>query len=135
TEATVRVIAGRFGDVDARIDTRTPVQYLHVRLEAGASLRVPVPDGQQGFAYVLGGDGLVGGTAVAQRIVAVLAGDGEVTLDAGASGLDAIVVSGVPLREPVFQWGPFVMNERKEILQAVADFESGKMGRIAPRLG
>ena len=45
--------------------------------------------------------------------------------------LDALVVSGVPLREPVARYGPFVMNTRDELVQAFDDYQSGAMGRIA----
>jgi len=63
-------------------------------------------------------------------------GDGDVHLAASedAEGpLDVLVISGVPLREPVARYGPFVMNSRDELVQAFDDYQSGAMGRIAAR--
>lgn len=127
---TVRVVAGQFGKSKAVIDTRTPMQYLHIKLERGAKLQVPIPAGHEGFVYVLSGRADVGGTAVERGSLGELSHDGDALAIEAHDAFDALVVTGVPLREPVFQWGPFVMNERSEILQAIEDFEQGRMGSI-----
>jgi redox-sensitive bicupin YhaK (pirin superfamily) len=127
---TVRVVAGTFGGVSAAIDTRTPIQYLHATLEPEGEVSLPVPEGHEGFAYVYEGGARIGGKTVPAHHLAVLSGSGELAVAAGEQGARLLFVTGVPLREPVFQYGPFVMTTRDEIVQAVEDFRSGRFGEI-----
>ena len=94
----------------------------------------PVPAAHQAMAYVLRGAGSIGGTTVGDGQLALLADDGaEVTLanagDASAP-LELLLLSGVPLREPVVRYGPFVMTSEAEIHQAIRDYQNGRMGTI-----
>ena len=136
-DARVRVVAGDVFGVHGPVDTHSPIVYLHVTLSPGASLDVPVPPGHQAMAYVIRGHGRFGAdeTTAGESELVVFAGDeGGVHLetpDDADHPLDALVISGVPLREPVARYGPFVMNTREELVQAVDDYQSGAMGRIA----
>ena len=127
---SAKVIAGRFGGVSAVIDTRTPIQYLHVRLDAGASVQLDVPAGHEGFVYVFGDQATIAGKTLREGQTGALVGTGPLTATAGTDGAQFLFVTGVPIREPVFQYGPFVMTTREEIIQAVQDFQSGKFGTI-----
>jgi quercetin 2,3-dioxygenase len=135
--ARVNVVAGDVFGVRGPVETHSPIVYMHVTLSPGASLDVPIPPGHQAFAYVIRGRGRFGdaATAAAESDLVLFAGDdGDVHLEVSddAEGpLDALVVSGEPLREPVARYGPFVMNTRDELVQAVEDYESGALGRIA----
>ncbi|MFO1532286.1 MAG: pirin family protein [Thermoplasmatota archaeon] len=126
----VRILAGRFGRKGAAIATRTPIQYLHAVLEPGAAISLPVPEGHQGFAYATKGSGKVAGTRVPTGSYATLAGAGGLDVEAGTEGIELLLITGVPLGEPVFQYGPFVMTTRDEILQAIEDYYSGRFGAI-----
>ncbi|MFA5944336.1 MAG: pirin family protein [Candidatus Thermoplasmatota archaeon] len=126
----VRVVAGKFGSTSAAIDTRTPIQYFHAKLEPGATVGLPMPQGHEGFAYVFDGSAEIAGKAVGAHQLAVLSGNGEAHIVAGTKGAQLLFVTGIPLREPVFQYGPFVMTTRDEIVQAVEDFRNGKFGEI-----
>ena len=126
----VRIVAGSFGGKEAVIDTRTPIQYLHADLQGGGRVELNVPAGHQGFAFAHRGHGLVAGKGIAARSYAVLSGEGALSIEAGTEGLGLILVTGVPLKEPVFQYGPFVMTTRDEILQAIEDYNSGRFGTI-----
>lgn len=131
----VNVLSGRFDDTEAVIDTRIPIQYLHVHLVAGAGPVEPVvPEGHRAFVYVLLGGGTVDGDAATAGQI-VLVEPGARTIEAGADGIDALVLSGKPLREPVARYGPFVMNTREQIYQAVRDFQEGRFGEIPPTDG
>lgn len=133
--AAVRVIAGRFGEVSGPVETHSPVGYLHATVPAGAApLRVPVPEGHTALAYVLRGDGGFGGTHTAgeAHLVVFDRREGDVTLEA-TTDLDVLILTGEPLREPMARYGPFVMNTREELLEAFADFDSGRMGAIPAR--
>lgn len=124
--ATVRVIAGTFGDVEGPVQgiTTAPL-YLDLHLDAGAALDVPLPAEHSAFAYVYAGDATIGGERVRRGQLAVLGeGDGvQVAADAPAR---LILVAARPLREPVAKYGPFVMNTQDEIMQAVRDYQGGR---------
>jgi redox-sensitive bicupin YhaK (pirin superfamily) len=130
----VKVIAGEALGVAAAIETRTPILYQHFTLQPGAAVLHPVPREFRVFAYPLSGDGFYGEErrAIEARQMVVFGDDGDaVTFAAGEEPLDVLLIGGVPLKEPVVRYGPFVMNTEDEIRQAVADYQAGRMGRIA----
>ena len=133
---TVSVIAGEAMGEKAVIETRTPIIYLHYRIAPRGAATQRVPGAYNAFAYVVEGEGLFG--AEAER-----AGDGQMVLfaqdgdevrienpaDAKAT-LEVLLIAGAPLNEPVARYGPFVMNTKEEILQAIEDYRQGRMGAI-----
>jgi quercetin 2,3-dioxygenase len=134
----VRVIAGEAMGAKAVIDTRTPIMLLHYTLAPGVRVTQPAPLNYNVFAYVFGGSGTFGGNergANAHQMV-LFASDGQSVLinssPEGSDDLELLVIGGVPLREPVARYGPFVMNTNEEIAQAIEDYRSGKMGQIDP---
>lgn len=132
--AKVRVIAGEAFGACATIETRTPMLYLHFTLSPGAVVEQPVPAGFRVFAYPFEGGGFYGGDreAVDARHVVVYAEDGDTAVfAAGEAPLDLLLIGGAPLNEPIVRYGPFVMNTEDEIREAVADYQTGRMGRIS----
>jgi quercetin 2,3-dioxygenase len=127
---SAKVIAGKFGGVSAVIDTRTPIQYLHVRLDAGATVDLEVPKGHEGFVYVFKGQATAAGKDLREAQTGALSGEGAFPAHAGPGGAEFLLITGLPIREPVFQYGPFVMTTREEIIQAVQDYQTGKFGTI-----
>jgi len=131
--AGVRVIAGRsHGVAGAMQRPRTEPLYLDIQLDAGASFAQPLPADHNGFVYVYRGALQVGGTEVPAQRMAILsnqnaAADG-VLLQAGPAPARALLIAGAPLNEPIAQHGPFVMNTREELVQAVQDFQAGRIG-------
>jgi len=129
---TVRVIAGASQGVAGAMqrDTTEPL-YVDVHLTPGSSFEQAIPAGHNAFLYVYRGEVAVGEhrERVAERRMAVLANE------AGADGVkltacgDArlILIAGKPLNEPIVQYGPFVMNKREEIEQALADYRDGRL--------
>ena len=135
-KVSVRVIAGEALGQKAVIETRTPIQYVHFTIQPGGRIVQPVPRDYNAFAYVIEGAGTVGveDRPVTRRQMVMLANDGDdVAITASSTSqqaMEVLVIAGVPLREPVARYGPFVMNTRAELLQAVDDFQNGRMGRI-----
>jgi redox-sensitive bicupin YhaK (pirin superfamily) len=128
----VKVIAGEVGAVKGPISQpATDPTYLDVALETGAGYRHELAQQHAAFMYVYEGAVRVGEGAEESVVetgeLAVLGEGTEVRL-AGASNETsrAILVAGKPLREPVSRYGPFVMNTREQLLQAVEDFQQGK---------
>ncbi|MBO9539589.1 pirin family protein [bacterium] len=127
---SVRVIAGEALGVSAVIETRTPIMYLHFTLQPGARHTQPVPPAYNAFAYVIGGEGHFGSDeATGKEGEALFFGAGdEVTLSVpeGASApLSVLLLAGVPLKERIYRYGPFVMNTQEQLLQAFRDYEAG----------
>jgi redox-sensitive bicupin YhaK (pirin superfamily) len=129
--ASVRVIAGALGETAGPARTVTPMNLWDVRLDAGVAVDLPVPGGHNTIVLVLRGSGAVAGVALRDHHGAVLdrAGD-AVSLRAGDDGATLLLLSGEPIDEPVAAQGPFVMNTADEIRQAIADYRSGRMGRL-----
>jgi len=128
--ARVRVLAGEYGGRHGVIhDPDTEVVYLDVALASGAKCRLPLPASHNAFVYVFEGDAGTLGQAIPRHSLAVLGEGDEVALVAGPEGARFILVAGKPIREPVAQYGPFVMNTREEIEQAIADYKSGRLVR------
>jgi quercetin 2,3-dioxygenase len=130
----VRVIAGRIGEHAGPGDTHTPITLAHATLPPGTELRVPWDPQYSAMAYVMSGEGTVGSEAAPVRehqLAYFGAGDSVVVRATGSDApLDVLLLGGQPLREPVAQYGPFVMNTEEEIAQAIRDFQDGKMGRL-----
>ena len=131
--ALVRVIAGDVDGHGGPGSTHTPIAMVHATVSPGAELRLPWRRDFNALVYVLSGAGSVGNEqrAVTTGNLAVFgAGDHIVVRAAPKEALDVLVLGGTPLREPVVQYGPFVMNTRAEIQQAFEDYQAGKMGHV-----
>jgi quercetin 2,3-dioxygenase len=127
----VRVIAGQACGVTGAVTRPTTEPLvLDLALPAGTAFDVAIPPGHNAFAYVWGGGAAtIGGTSVASERMAILANEAQadgVRLAAPPDrAVRVLLVAGRPLREPIAQYGPFVMNTAQEIHQAVADFQRG----------
>jgi redox-sensitive bicupin YhaK (pirin superfamily) len=133
----VKVLAGEALSKSAVISTRTPIFYLDYTLDPGAATEQPVPPGFMAMAYVFRGEAEIGRDArrVRDGQLALLADDGDrvelrVPKDAPEPAR-VLLVGGQPLGEPVARYGPFVMNEESEIVEAIEDYRAGRLGRIA----
>ncbi len=126
-----KLIAGRIGEVRGPIEQpATEPTYLDLRIEAGSRFLHDLPVGHSAFLYVYEGALRVGegsdAATVQARELAVLSEGDSVLLEGRETESRAILVAGRPLREPVARYGPFVMNTREEIMQAMADYQAGK---------
>jgi redox-sensitive bicupin YhaK (pirin superfamily) len=125
----VKLIAGKIGSTTGPIHGgSTDPYYFDVQLAPGASFEAALPAGHNAFVYVYEGEARVGeqGKALPKRAAGLLSDGERVNLQAGAQGARALVLAGKPLREPIVQYGPFVMNKREEIEQAIADYQAGR---------
>jgi quercetin 2,3-dioxygenase len=130
--ATVRVIAGEALGVRAVIETHLPIVYQDWTLRPDADVALPVAEDLRALAYVFEGSAILGepGEHAQEGQLAVFAAGDAVRLRAGPQGGRLLLLAGAPLHEPVARYGPFVMNTREEVLQAIEDFQSGRMGEI-----
>jgi len=131
----VRVIAGRFKQGDAVhagpvVGLSTEPLYLDIRLPAGACLQVPVPSAHHALLYIYEGEVLVGDgerQAIPHRHAGLLGPGERIDVRAGPDGAALLCLAGRPIGEPVAQYGPFVMNTREEIEQAIDDYRAGRL--------
>ena len=128
--ATVRIIAGESLGAKAVIETRTPIMYLHVKLAPGARLEQNVPAEYNAFAFIVSGTARIAGRDAREDDAVLLARDGDQVQIESDEGCELLLIGGVPINEPVARYGPFVMNSERELMQAFADFQSGRMGSI-----
>ena len=105
----------------------TDPQFVDLTLPAGARCRLAVPRGHNAFAYAYEGAALVCGQSLPHQHAGILNDGDYVDIEAGSQGLRLIVAAGKPLGEPVVQYGPFVMNTREEIEQALDDYRQGRL--------
>jgi hypothetical protein len=127
---TVRVVAGSYAGTPGAVSgIATAPLYLDLRLAPNAELDVPVPRGHRALSYVYGGEAWLGGTPgtrIATAQLAVLEDGDALHVRAGEEGARLLLIAGKPLNEPVVRHGPFVMNTREQIVEAVRDYQSGR---------
>jgi hypothetical protein len=113
----------------------TDPMYLDVRLPAGEEFAAPVEAGHNAFLYIYEGSAKIGppdaGKLLPHRAAGVLSDGDGVRVQAGAEGARFLLLAARPLGEPVVQYGPFVMNTREEIEQALADYRDGRLASAA----
>lgn len=136
--ALLRLIAGDLGGLQGPGATYTPITIVHATLQPGAEVDLPWRPDFNALVYVLSGRGYVGPERrpIHEGQLAVL-GTGDAirvgadrTQDSRSPALEVYVMGGQPIREPVVQYGPFVMNTRAEIAQAFDDYQAGRLGTI-----
>ena len=136
--ALIRVIAGEFAGRAGPGVTYTPIAYAHATISAGARLETAWPVEFNALVYALSGRGSVGPDSrpIREGQLAVFGPGDALSVaaderqDSRTPSLDVLLLGGRPIGEPVVSYGPFVMNTREEILQAVRDYQAGRMGII-----
>jgi redox-sensitive bicupin YhaK (pirin superfamily) len=128
----VRVIAGEFEGAKGPAETFTPMNLWDVRLKGGHGALLTAPGGHNAAVFVLtGAISVNGGTPAREAELVLFDRKGEAFRIDAQSDAKLLVLSGEPIDEPVFGYGPFVMNNEAEIRRAIADYQSGRMGRLA----
>ena len=142
--ALVRVIAGDIAGHTGPGVTHTPMAFVHATLSPGAELVLPWQPDFNALVYALSGEGSVGPSSggdgrrpFRMGQLAVFGKGDFVRVRAASEGqdsrspnLDVVILGGRPIREPVAWYGPFVMNTREEVIQAMDDFHAGRLGTI-----
>jgi len=138
--ALLRVIAGDLAGHVGPGSTHTPMAMVHATIAAGADMTIPWRQDFNALVYVLSGSGTVGPEKRPVRTgqLAVMGPGSSLTVAADPtqesrlSGLDVVILGGEPIREPIAWYGPFVMNTQRELMQAVEDYQRGRLGTIPP---
>jgi redox-sensitive bicupin YhaK (pirin superfamily) len=136
--ALLRIVAGDVAGHRGPGATHTPITFLHATVAPGARLHLPWRPDFNALAYVLSGSGRAGseGRPVGEGDLVVFGPGDHLLLQAAdvqssaAPNLEVVVVGGQPIREPIAWYGPFVMNTRAEVVQAVEDYQAGRLGVV-----
>ncbi|EAR7789377.1 pirin family protein [Salmonella enterica] len=128
---TMRVIAGRYEEAKGPADTFSPLNVWNMRLLRDRQLTLSQPEGWSTALVVLKGNITLNGTTpVNEAQLVVLSQQGKTLHFETSSDASVLLLSGEPLNEPIVGYGPFVMNTKQEIAEAVRDFNSGRFGQI-----
>ncbi|MBH5328170.1 pirin family protein [Eikenella sp. S3360] len=128
----LRLIAGEHNGSKGAASTFTEMNVWDIVLNAGKEAVLEVPESHNLSLVILRGNVLINGKDAAKpgELVSFEQGGGQFTVNTGSEEAKILLLSGVPINEPVVGYGPFVMNTAEEIRQAVLDFNEGKFGRI-----
>ncbi len=130
-KVTIQVIAGDFNAVEGKITTQTPVNTYMIDMQAGGTINVPINNLHQSMLYLLNGDVMVNEEVQLMKGESQLIefnNDGNEIVIASKAKSKLLFLSGVPLNEKVANYGPYVMNTETELLEAMRDYQQGKMG-------
>jgi redox-sensitive bicupin YhaK (pirin superfamily) len=128
---TARIIAGNYGNASGPARTFTPMNVWDLRLKAGHRVALDLPEGHTTALFVLHGSLSIDDKhTVRAAELAVMEREGSQLAFDVADDAIVLLLNGAPLNEPVVGHGPFVMNTRAEIIQAISDFNSGRFGQI-----
>jgi hypothetical protein len=130
--AEARLIAGELAGTHGPARTHTPITLLDLTFQDAGRAELELPQGHTAMVFSLEGQLAVSADErpLQPGQLAVFAREGGALHVLGAQGARALVLSGEPIAEPVASYGPFVMNTREEIMQAMRDYQSGKMGHL-----
>jgi quercetin 2,3-dioxygenase len=129
---TLRVVAGEFGGVKGPARTFTPINLWDLELTGDHCVELPLPRGLTSALFILRGDiELVDSERAADTDLVLLTREGERIQAAARHDARILVLNGAAIDEPVAAYGPFVMNNKSEITQAIEDYHNGRLGRLA----
>jgi redox-sensitive bicupin YhaK (pirin superfamily) len=126
----LKVVAGEYRGVKGPARTYTPLLALQASLKKGGKLDIELPNHFNAFAYVLHGEvKLNDNWSYEKETLLNFKNDGDgFSIEGEASETTVLIMAGEPIDEPIAQWGPYVMNNETEIMEAMRDYNMGKMG-------
>jgi len=136
--ALIRILAGELGEHRGPGISHTPITITHVTVAPGGRADIPWRKDFNALAYVLAGKGSVGPDSHplhTGQMAVLVEGDvvrlqADVSQDGRYPNFEVFLIGGVPLREQVFQYGPFVMSTKEEVIEAMEDYQKGRFGHI-----
>jgi len=128
--AVIRVVAGTYEAITGPAKTFSPITILDVLQKAGTTIQLNIPADYNTGIYVIKGKAEINGKQVKDKQLVNFGWDAETIVVNCTSTITFLVLAGEPIEEPLATYGPFVMNTNKELIQAMEDFNSGKMGKF-----
>jgi hypothetical protein len=126
----VRVIAGEYKDLQGPAKTFSPLSLLHINIPEGEEIKIDVAKGFNSSYYLTKGETIIDDYEVPAQHLVWLSDDGTNITVKAIRDSELLFMAGEPINEPLVSYGPFVMNSKTEIIQAIHDYENGLMGSI-----
>lgn len=127
----IAVVAGEYKSTRGPVNTPSPVMLLRLTLQPGGRCSIPIPADHNAMLYLLDGQVTLEGYGLIDGLhLALLNRDGEACTITARQDTRLLLLSGKPLDEPLAMHGPFVMNTQTEVMQAMRDYQMGKMGML-----
>ena len=127
----IYVVAGSLKGVEGKIDTYSPLLTLRLDIKKGGKIDIPIPTNYNAFLYQLDGSLKINNSKeTVGKDLTWFNNDGKSITIEGIENTRAILLAGEPIGEEIESYGPFVMNTQTEILQAMRDYQQGKMGKL-----
>ncbi len=126
---TAKVILGELFNAKSKIELLSPAFYFHIKMKADCRLDIPTEPTHNAFVYVIDGNMEIEGQRALKTNQIALYQRGDAIINMySEKGAEILVLGGQPLNEPVYSYGPFVMNTEAQIHQCIRDYNAGKMG-------
>ena len=127
-KVNLNVISGEYKDLKGPIDSLTKIIAYTLEMKAGGNIEIPIPEEKNTLIYQLHGSTIVQDQEIGEKQLIQFSNDGkQINIEAKSDSL-ILFLAGDPINEPVVSWGPYVMNSQTEIMEAMRDFQMGKMG-------
>jgi len=129
----LNIIAGNQSDVYGKIQTQSVVNVFTANAKKNGQIEIEIPENHQSLIYLLDGEILINDTAVLQKgahQMVTFHQDGNTIKFKAQKESSILILSGAPIKEKITQYGPYVMNTQTEILEAMRDYQQGKMGYL-----
>jgi hypothetical protein len=127
----IKIIAGKVGDKQAKIEKSVPLSFLHVKIDPNHEWNFNIPKEHNNFLYIIKGEAIFDDTKVSNQSYVLMGHDSDTfSVKSGNEGVEFLLFEGQPYNEPFAHRGPFVMNTQQELQQAWTDFYSGKFGEL-----
>jgi quercetin 2,3-dioxygenase len=126
---SARVVLGEMNGVKSKVETLFPVFYFHIKIKPGAKVTIPTDPSHNAFVYLISGK-LEAGERMeikSNQVILYERGESDITLFSN-EGAELLLCGGLPHNEPVYAYGPFVMNNEQEIRKCYEDYRNGRMG-------
>lgn len=127
---SIQIVCGKYLDTNGIIKYFTPLNLFRVEINAFATLNLNLPENHNSIIYLLDGELVVNNETCLAKDMILFKNKGELIKIKANLKTRFIVLSGLPIQESVVSYGPFVMNTKSEIIEALNDSQSGKLGEL-----
>ena len=131
-DATLRVIAGEYGKHKGPASTFTPMNIYDLLSSKGGAYEFPLAHGSNTILLVMQGSATVGDQEYTEQTILIFDRDGGELAFEASKDFKGLILNGEPIEEPMVAYGPFVMNTKEEIVEAMKDYQNGEMGKLKP---
>lgn len=129
-KSRLNIVSGKYKDIKGPVPTKTGITAYTALMEQEGKLDLTFDPGQNVIIYILTGNVIIDEQTIPDKNLIVFGEDGNIIKVYSSTVSKLLILAGTPIREPLFHYGPFVLNSKSEVVDAIKDYESGKMGYL-----